>query len=114
MEQLREIYFYKDHFRKFYAKYDLKTRNKIKFILDIIRYEKYTPQRFFKQLHGTNGTYEIRISVKSGNIRLLSFFDNGNVIIIINCFMKKSRKVPLSEIKQASVLQKEYFSAKRI
>ena len=109
MEQIREIAFYKDNFIRFYESHDLKTQRKIDFILNIIRFEKHVPKKFFKHLNGTNGIYEIRIMVAQGSIRILSFFDKGNLIILINCFNKKTRKIPAKEIKKAIKLRREYF-----
>ena len=88
---------------------DLKTQNKVDFIIDIIRFEKHIPNKFFKQLKGTNGIYEIRIMVIQGSIRILSFYDKGNLIVLINCFNKKTRKIPAREIKKANKLRREYF-----
>ena len=58
----------------------MKTQNKVDFIIDIIRFEKHIPNKFFKHLKGTNGIYEIRIMVAQGSIRILSFYDKGNLI----------------------------------
>ena len=113
MQKIREIYFYKDHFNKFYASCDLKTKRKINLILDIVRFERRVPLKFLKYLKGTDGIYEIRISAVHGSIRLLSFFDKGDLIVVLNCFIKKSRKVPLNEINLAKKLKYEYFLAKR-
>ncbi|NQT76203.1 MAG: type II toxin-antitoxin system RelE/ParE family toxin [Bacteroidetes bacterium] len=106
---MREITFYTDDFIRFYESLDLKTQRKIDFILNIIRFEKQVPKKFFKHLKGTNGIYEIRIMVAQGSIRILSFFDKGNLIILINCFNKKTRKIPAKEIKRAIKLRHEYF-----
>lgn len=109
MQKIREIAFYKDDFMRFYESRDLKTQRKIDFILNIIRFEKQVPKKFFKHLKGTNGIYEIRIVVTQGSIRILSFFDKGNLIILINCFNKKTRKIPAKEIKRAIKIRHEYF-----
>jgi len=109
LEKIREITFYTDDFIRFYESLDLKTQRKIDFILNIIRFEKQVPKKFFKHLKGTNGIYEIRIMVAQGSIRILSFFDKGNLIILINCFNKKTRKIPAKEIKRAIKLRHEYF-----
>lgn len=109
MEQVREIFFYKDHFLRFYETQDLKTQNKLDFIIDIIRFEKHIPKKFFKHLKGTNGIYEIRIIVIQGSIRIFSFYDKGNLIVLINSFIKKTRKIPAKEIKRAIKLRREYF-----
>jgi phage-related protein len=109
LQKIREITFYKDDFIRFYESSGLKTQRKIDFILDIIRFEKQVPKKFFKHLKGTNGIYEIRIIVVQGSIRILSFFDKENLIVLINCFNKKTRKIPVKEINRAIKLRREYF-----
>ena len=66
----------------------------------------------FKHLTDTDGLYEIRIVYGSNQYRILSFFDEGNLIIIMNGFEKKSQKTPANELKLAEKLKKEYFNEK--
>jgi len=59
-----------------------------------------------------SGLYEIRVEYKSNIYRVFSFFDKGQLIILINGFQKKSQKTPKKEIEQAEKLKKEYFDEK--
>ncbi|MCF8241614.1 MAG: type II toxin-antitoxin system RelE/ParE family toxin [Melioribacteraceae bacterium] len=43
---------------------------------------------------------------------MLCFFDKGDLIVLINCFLKKSQKTPGKEIKMAEKLKKEYMTEK--
>ena len=110
MQFTRKLIIYGDYFVKFYKSRDQKTQQKIEFVLDILRFEQKIPEKFFKHLKGSGGLYEIRILTQQGNIRIISFFDKGNLIILMNCFMKKGKKVPLQEIKLAQKLKQEYLN----
>ena len=70
------------------------------------------PKKFFKHLTSTDNLYEIRIEYQSNIYRIFCFFDEGNLIILVNGFQKKTQKTPKSEIEQAERLKKEYFNVK--
>jgi phage-related protein len=56
--------------------------------------------------------YEIRVEVGSDIYRAFTFFDKGQLIILVNGFQKKSQKTPKSEIELAEKLRKQYFDEK--
>jgi len=109
----RKIIVYKDYFADFYKAQDEKIRGKIGYVLDLVRFEKRVPKKFFKSLENTDGIYEVRIITTFKSIRILCFFDNGNLIVLANCFVKKTQKTPRKEIKLAEKLKKEYLKDKR-
>jgi phage-related protein len=39
-------------------------------------------------------------------------FDEGNLVVLANCFVKKTQKTPKKEIKLAEKLKKEYLTEK--
>jgi phage-related protein len=43
-------------------------------------------------LTGTTGIFEIRVEQGSNIYRVFSFFEKGNLIILMNGFQKKSQK----------------------
>jgi len=108
----RKILFYGNYFLDFYSKQDNKTKEKIDFVLDLIRNIERVPIKFLKYLEGTDGLYEVRVSTVSKNIRIFSFFDEGKLIILLNCFLKKTDKTPKKEIEQGIKLKEEYFFIK--
>jgi len=91
---------------------DWKTQEKIEYVLDLVRYEKQVPIKFFKFLESTDGIYEIRIITTFKNIRILCFFDEGQLVVLTNCFLKKTQKTPRKEIKLAERLKNEYLTEK--
>ena len=70
------------------------------------------PVKYFKHMEGTTGLYEIRVEVGSDIYRVFSFFDKGQLIILLNGFQKKSQKTPKNEIELAEKLKKQYFDEK--
>lgn len=106
------IFAYKDDFVKFFKNQDKKTQEKIEYVLDLVRYEKNVPIKFFKYLENTDGIYEIRVITTFKSIRILCFFDEGQLVVLTNCFIKKTQKTPNKEILNAERLKKEYLKEK--
>jgi len=72
----RKIAIYRTYFTDFYLKQPDKVKDKIDYVLDLIKYEERVPKKFLKHLTGTDGLYEIRVSTRFSNIRIFCFFDN--------------------------------------
>jgi len=109
---IRKIISYKENFVSFYRKQNEKIQEKIEYAFDLVRYEKQVPKKFFKYLENTNGIYEIRVITTFKSIRILCFFDKGQLVVLTNCFIKKTQKTPKKEIKLAEKLKKEYLTEK--
>ena len=74
----------------------------------------FIPKRFFEHLKTTDGIYEIRVEYESNIYRIFCFFDEGNLVVLVNSFQKKSQKTPQKEIELAEKLKKQYFIDKKI
>ena len=109
---IRRIVVYKDYFVNFYKSQDPKIQNKIEYVLDLVRFEKQVPVKFLKYLENTEQIYEIRVMSTFKNIRILCFFDKGDLVVLTNWFLKKSQKTPAKEIKLAEKLKREYLIEK--
>ena len=109
---IRKVIAYKDDFIKFYKSQDKKVQEKIEYVLDLIRFEKQVPKKFFKFLDNTDGIYEVRVITTFKSIRILCFFDKGELVVLTKCFLKKTQKTPKKEIKIAERLKKEYMIEK--
>lgn len=105
----RRIIAYKDNFVNFYKSQDNKIQEKIEYVLDLVRFEKQVPKKFFKFLEDSDGIYEIRVITTFKGIRILCFFDKGDLVVLTNCFLKKTQKTPNKEIKLAERLKREYI-----
>ena len=51
--------------------------------------------------------------MRSDIFRAFSFFDKGQLIVVVNGFQKKSQKTPKKEIELAEKLKKQYFDEKK-
>jgi len=109
---IRKIIAYKQNFVEFYKSQEKKVQLKIEYVLDLVRFEKQVPKKFFKYLENTDGIYEVRVITTFKSIRILCFLDKGNIVVLTNCFVKKTQKTPRKEIKLAEKLKKEYLIEK--
>jgi phage-related protein len=73
----REIIFYENHFIEFYQSQDEKVKEKMKYVLELIKQVEKVPEKFLKHLTETNGLYEIRIEYQSNIYRIFCCFDKG-------------------------------------
>ena len=105
----REIVFFENHFIEFYLNQDEKVKEKIKYVLELIKQVKKVPEKFFKHVAGTNGLYEIRIEYQSNIYRVFCCFDKGKLVILFNGFQKKTQKTPKNELEKALLLMNNYF-----
>ncbi|HAH37888.1 MAG TPA: addiction module toxin RelE [Algoriphagus sp.] len=110
----RSIIFHKNHFIEFYQNLDIKAKNKVQYVLELIKQVERVPEKFLKHLEGTNGLYEIRIEYQSNIYRIFCCFDEGKLVILFNGFQKKSQKTPKKEIEKAERLMKDYFELKKM
>ena len=88
----REIIFYKNHFIDFYQNQDIKVKEKIKYVLELIKQVEKVPEKFLKRLAGTNGLYEIRIEYQSNIYRIFCCFDKGKLVILLMPFKRRHKK----------------------
>ena len=109
----RELVFYKHYFDEFFASQPKKVKDKIVYVLRIIEEIDRIPERHLKHMTGTNGLYEARIKLGSDIYRVLCFFDEGRLVVLLNGFQKKSQKTPKNEIKLAQRLKQEYYEEKQ-
>jgi len=89
-----------------------KVKDKIDYVLDIIKHIQQVPIKFLKHIESTDGLYEVRVKTTFKNIRIFCFFDQGNLIILTNCIEKKSQKTQRGSLDLAIKLKKEYFKNK--
>jgi phage-related protein len=109
---MRSTYVYGTEFWDFYYAQRPEVQDKIDWIIGLVRTLRMVPEKFFKHLEGTDGLFEIRIKLGSDIFRILCFFDEGNLIILLNGFQKKTDKTPKNEIEKAERLKKKYYEEK--
>ena len=106
------IFYYKDYYFNFFVTLRPEVKKKFNWTLQLISTVRNVPETYFKHLTDTTGLFEVRVEVGSDIFRVFSFFDEDQLIILINGFQKKSKKTPKKEIKIAEKLKKQYFDEK--
>ena len=109
---MRTTYVYGTEFWEFYNAQRPEVQDKIDWAIGLVRNLRMVPAKFFKHLEGTEGLFEIRIKLGSDIFRILCFFDEGNLVILLNGFQKKTEKTPKNEIEKAERLKKRYYEEK--
>ncbi len=108
MDKLRKVTLYKEYFTEFFLKQRQKVKDKILWTFKVIEITQQIPVEYFKHIAGTDGLYEIRVSLGSDIFRIFCFFDQGKIIVLANGFQKKTQKTPKSEIEKALKIKHEY------
>ena len=108
----RQIYYYKDYYLKFYNTLKPDVKKKFNWTLQVIETLDRVPEKYLSHMTNTSGLYEIRVEYGSDIYRVFSFFDKGQLIILVNGFQKKTQKTPKNEIELAEKLKKQYFDEK--
>ena len=111
---IRTILFHRNYFLDFYNKLDQKVQEKIEYVFYIIRNSEFIPSKFFKHIVSSDGIYEIRIQSGNNIYRIFCFFDEGQLVILLHGFQKKSQKIPRKEITKAKALKLEYYEDKKM
>lgn len=88
-------------------------QEKIDWIFELIKSVDHIPQKYFKHLENSDGLFEIRIEFEINIYRIICFFDEGNLVILLNAFQKKTQKTPKAELELAKKLKKQYFINKK-
>ena len=111
---LRKIVTYGSNFIDFYSEQNKNVQDKIDYVFELIKTLDIIPNRFFQHLESTDALFEIRVEYEGNIYRIICFFDEGNLVVLINSFQKKSQKTPRKEIELAKSLKKQYFIDKEI
>ena len=109
---IRNIFYYKHYYLNFFKGLKPEVKKKFNWTLKLIATLERVPLKYFKHMEGSSGLYEIRVEVGSDIYRVFSFFDRGQLVILVNGFQKKTQKTPKSELELAEKLKKEYFNEK--
>lgn len=109
---MRTTYVYGTEFWDFYYSQKSEVQGKIDWVIGLVRTLRMVPEKFFKHLEGTEGLFEIRVKLGSDIFRIFCFFDEGNLVILLNGFQKKTSKTPRHEIEEAERLKQKYYEDK--
>lgn len=111
---IKNIFYFKNYYLDFFEPLRPQVKKKLNWTLQLIGTIDRVPEKYFKHITGSTGIYEIRVEVGSDIYRIFSFFDEGQLIILVNGFQKKTQKTPKNEIELAEKLKRQYFDEKDI
>ena len=111
--QIRSLKVYGADFWEFFNKQTQKVQARILWVIRLVRDIQFVPETYLKHMEGTNGLYEIRVNSGNNIFRIFCFFDEGQLILLLNGFQKKTQKTPKSEIERAKKLKTQYYEDKQ-
>jgi phage-related protein len=112
MDKKRQLIYFKNYFWDFFNAQTEKVKDKIDYVLFLVTVAERIPKKFFDQMTGYDGLFEIRIEFESNIFRIFCCFDEGNLVVLFNGFQKKTQKTPKNEIEKALKIKQEYFDYK--
>ena len=92
------------------AKLSQPERQKIMRALLLFETEDKIPHHYIKYIR--DGIYEFQVNYGHSEFRIFFIYDGDTVVVLFNCFRKKTQKTPDSEIEKAVRLKKEYYEQK--
>lgn len=107
---MKKIVAYKDYFRKFTESLSQKELDKLLMALSLFETLDKLPTHYIKYLR--DEIYEFRVNFGNNEFRIMFIYDGDTIVVLFNCFRKKTQKTPNKEIKQAIKLKEEYYGTK--
>ncbi len=108
---MKKLIAYKNYYREFMSKLSDTERAKIKRALLLFETEDKIPQHYIHYIR--DGLYEFRVSHGNKEFRMFFIYDGEQIVVLFNCFTKKSQKAPKREIEKAIKLKEEYKNEKK-
>lgn len=107
---MRKIIAYKEYYSEFMSTLSRQERLKIQRALLLFETEDKIPHHYIKFIR--DGIYEFRVNYGNNEFRIFFIYDGDTIVVLFNCFRKKTQKTPNSEIKKAVKLKDEYYEQK--
>lgn len=107
---MKKIIAYKEYYSEFISALSMQERLKIQRALLLFETEDKIPHHYIKFIR--DGIYEFRVNYGNNEFRIFFIYDGDTVVVLFNCFKKKTQKTPNSEIKKAIKLKEEYYEHK--
>jgi phage-related protein len=95
---MKRIVAFKSYYRDFMASLSREEQLKIRRVLALFETENLIPHHYIKYVW--DGT------------RIFFIYDGETMIVLFNCFVKKTQKTPKKEIEKANKLKREYEESK--
>jgi len=89
-----------------------KQAQKVAWVLKVVEELEMIPKQYMKKLVGTDDIWEIRVQYANDIIRILGFFDGGDLVVLNHGFFKKTQKTPKQDIAISEKRKKDYLRRK--
>lgn len=106
----RRILTYGGYFEAFMSTLKEKEQEKVQYGLLLLKTQDRLPSKFIKLIR--EGLYELRTEYGGNIFRVFFIFDEGNIVVLLNGFHKKSQKTPQKEIEKALKIKEAYYADK--
>ncbi|WP_456088071.1 type II toxin-antitoxin system RelE/ParE family toxin [Parabacteroides sp.] len=107
---MKKIIAYKKYFSEFISRLSEQERKKIQRTLALFKEKDKIPSHYIKFIR--DEIYELRVTYGNNEFRIFFIYDGNIIVILLNCFKKKTQKTPDGEIDKAIKLKKEYYGTK--
>ncbi len=107
----RKIITYGGYFERFISTLTEKELRKLDYIISLLESEDRLPVKFIKFLR--DGLYELRMEYGSNTYRVFFIFDDGQIVVLLSGYQKKTQKTPQAEIEKALKIKKAYYGDKQ-
>ena len=107
----RRIKAYRHYYKALFDSLDKGTQEKVLYGMLLLKTQDRLPAKYVKFIG--SGLFELRIEWQGNNYRFFFCFDEGNIVVLFNCFRKKTQKTPRKEIEKAYKLMEDYYEEKR-
>ena len=111
MANEKKVLAYKQYFVEFLSTLKENEVKKIIYVIDMLKVGHQVSSKYVKFIR--DGLFELRAECDGNIFRVFFIFDDGNIVILLNGFQKKTSKTPRKEIEQALKLKKEYYENKQ-
>ena len=106
----RKVLAYKKYFVDFLSTLKENEVKKIIYVIDMLKIRQRVSAKYVKYIK--DGLFELRAECDGNIFRVFFIFDEGNIVLLLNGFRKKTEKTPKQEIEKALKLKKEYYERK--
>ncbi len=107
---MKRIIAYKHYYKEFMEKLSSQEREKIMRALLLFETEDRIPRHYIKFVR--DGIYEFRVSYGNKEFRIFFIYNGDTIVVLFNCYTKKTEKAPKREIDKAIRLKEEYYNEK--
>ncbi len=99
-KKFRNIYYYKNYYLNFFKTLDYEVKQKFNWTLKLISQVDRVPTKYYKHIEDSTGLFEIRVEFGSNIYRVFSFFNKGQLVILINGFQKRVKELRKKRLKR--------------